>query len=317
MKIHLPNSASLQNIQGFLRKYSPTQPSSLTISGHSKFIHVHPFALSMVACLAETVRQSGGKVRQSIPQVASLPYLIRMRLFQHLGKRPPKTIREKEETGRFIPITQVRNRREAEKIINESGPLLHTTGHTKKAVEYVLDELLRNSLEHSQSQVGAFFCAQYFSKTRRISIGIADSGVGIAKTISRSHRFSKESEALRLAFQPGISGVRNFENAGAGLFFVRNIAKRTDNYLALYSGNTLLKILRKQEMSESLLNDPIHDRHSLTEDLPFWKGTVIGIDINTDEVWNFSTLLNAIRKHYIRGRKEIKKSYYKGRVKFT
>ena len=230
---------------------------------------------------------------------------------------PPRTIREKEETGRFIPITQVRNRKEAEKVVNESGPLLHTTGHTQRAVEYVLDELLRNSLEHSQSQVGAFFCARYLSDTRRISIGIADSGVGIAKTISRSHPFSKESEALRLAFQPGISGVRNYENAGAGLFFVRNIAKRTDNYLALYSGNTLLKILRKQERSESLLNDPIHDRHSLTEDLPLWKGTVIGIDINTDEVRDFGALLSAIRKHYIRGRKEIKKSYYKGRVKFT
>ncbi len=323
MELYFPNSASLQNIEGFLRKYSSHQNSFLKISGHNKFIHLHPFALSMAACLAKTVGKSGGKIKGAIPNVPSLPYLIRMNLFKYLEKKPPININQNEATGRFIPVTQVCSQKDVNNIITETAPLLHATSEVQKSIMYVLSELLRNSFEHSQSKVGAFFCAQYFSKTKRIAIGIADSGVGIAKTISKSHRISSETEALQLALKPGISGATskiggNSDNAGAGLFFIRSIAKRTENYFAIYSGKTLFKMLKKQENSESLFADPLHEKHTVVTDLPLWEGTVIGIDINADGKQNFSGLLKKIRTHYKTGVKEGKKSYYKnrGRIQF-
>src|SRR5450759_3246848 len=43
-----------------------------------------------------------------IPNIRSLTYLVRMKLFDFLRLRPPIEIQEHEEAGRFIPLTQIR-----------------------------------------------------------------------------------------------------------------------------------------------------------------------------------------------------------------
>jgi hypothetical protein len=84
--------------------------------------------------------------------------------------------------------------------------------------------MVRNSLEHSNSSVGAFVCAQYYRETQRIAIGIADAGIGVLSSMSRYHKVRTSESALHLALQPGITGTTsrfggNEFNAGAGLFF--------------------------------------------------------------------------------------------------
>lgn len=320
MKIHLPNSAHLQNIEGFIRHYEVGTPG-LDISSHDKYIHVHPFALAMTACAAVTTTEQGHQIASSIHDVPSIPYLIRMRLFEHLGIEPPKQIVEHEEAGRFIPLTRINDAADLKRVISDLVPLLHATPAVADPIRYVFSELGRNVLEHARAGTGAFVCAQYFKDSKRIAIGIADSGVGILSSIRRSHNPANEREALYMALTPGISGATpriggNETNAGAGLYFIKSIAQLSENYFVIYSGSTLFKLLKSQGAQMTLTGDPRLNAHSLVTDLPHWQGTVVGIDISVDETADFGSLLNDIRRSYALDVRARKKAYYK-RIRFV
>lgn len=322
MEIHLPNSAHLQNIEGFIRKYDPRYPNRMRVSGHDKYIHVHPFALAMVACAGEVAFASGVTASGTIPDVASMPYLVRMGLFKYLHVPPPRTIEEHEEAGRFVPLTQIKSSEDLTDTITNLIPLLHAAPTVSDPIRYVISELGRNVLEHSESSVGGFVCAQYFKDKRRIAIGMADAGIGIFNAMRTYHHPRDEKHAFQLALTPGISGATpriggNETNAGAGLFFIRSIAKTSGNYFFIYSGNTSYKLVRKQKNTNLLHADPFAEANSIRTDLPHWKGTAIGIDINVDETREFSGLLNLIRKSYSIGVKDQKKEKYYKAVKFT
>ncbi len=316
MRIYLPNSAHLQNIEGFIRRYTPGKAPVLQISGHNKYIHVHPFALAFTACAGATAQAQGWTTKGSLPNVRSIPYLIRMRLFDYLQIDPPAIIQEHEEAGRFVPLTQIRSSEELSQTITDLIPLLHAAPNVADPIRYVISELGRNVLEHARSDVGAFVCAQYFKNKKRIAIGIADSGRGIHEAILQSHIANSEEKAFQLALTPGISGATpriggNETNAGAGLFFIRSIAKVSGNFFVMYSGSTLYKLTRSQQQPGTLFADPFNEGHSLVTDLPKWQGTVIGIDINVDDTSDFSALLNIIRRSYQIDVKKSRKKYYK------
>ena len=294
----------------------------MNVSGHEKYIHVQPFALAMAACAGEAAYSRGVRASGSIPNVASMPYLVRMGLFNHLHIPAPVEIEEHEESGRFVPLTQIRTSQDLTNTITNLIPLLHAAPTVSDPIRYVISELGRNVLEHSGSPVGGFVCAQYFRDKRRIAIGMADAGIGIYNAMRTHHNPSNEERAFQLALTPGISGATariggNETNAGAGLFFIRSIAKTSGNYFFIYSGKTSYKLLRRQRSKNVLFADPFQEANSINSDLPYWQGTAIGIDINVDETREFSGLLSLIRQSYSIGIKnEQKKKYYKA-VKFT
>src|SRR5437867_230887 len=105
MRISLPSTAHLQNIDAFLRRCDMSYDGTMVLGMHPKWVTVHPMVLSMTACAGAAVRHDGGVVNATIPDISSLPYLIRMGLFDVLGVEPPKVIKAHEESGRFIPLT--------------------------------------------------------------------------------------------------------------------------------------------------------------------------------------------------------------------
>ena len=80
----------------------------------------------------------------------------------------------------------------------------------------------------------------------------------------------------------------------------------------IYSGGAFYKLLRRPSSSKLRLNaDPFKDRHSIDDELPFWQGTIVGIDITLDQTEEFSLLLDAIGKTYTNAVKERKKARYR------
>ncbi len=322
MKIHLPNSANLQNLQGFLKRWSPEDQTRLDFSMDPRWVAVHPVVLAMAACLSAIVRYRNGVVEGKAEQIRSLPYLIRMDLFEHLGIPPGQAIDEHEAAGRFIPLTQIRTPEDLRRAITDLIPLLHARPGEADPIRYVFSELARNALEHSGSPVGAFICAQYYRETERISIGIADAGIGIRQSIAKSHHAPTARDAIALALQPGITGATarvggTAENAGAGLFFVKSIAALSRNFFVIYSEDSMFKLLKgNQKKPVYLYVDPLHDNHRVEDTLPWWEGTVVGIDISIRPGQQFAALLEAIRRAYFGDVKRKKKEYYK-RIKFV
>ena len=172
-----------------------------------------------------------------------------MGLLHRLNLPSPTEINQHESAGRFIPLTHICNSQDLHNFITDMIPLLHAGPHEADPIKFIVSELVRNVIEHSNSPVGAFICAQYFKDKQRVSIGIADTGVGIMKSMTHNHIAESHLDAILLALRPGITGTTKRiggteANAGAGLFFTRNIAKALQNYFVIYSGTGMYKLLQ-------------------------------------------------------------------------
>jgi len=314
MKIHLPNSAFLGNIDSFLRGFDERNSKKLELTANKKWIAIHPVVLSMIASLSLSVDPK--KITCEKFEAKSKHYLQRMGLFNFLKIKAEMNITEHESAGRFIPLTQIKNSKELTTFITDMVPLLHLKPKQAEPIKYIVSELVRNVLEHSQSPNGAILAAQYYEKSNTIRIGIADSGLGIKTTINKSYNVQTDLEAIQLALTPGVTGTTRKEggteqNAGAGLFFIKSIATVNRDYFMIYSGKAMYKSLKRRPDVKNikLHADPFKGRHSKIDNLPFWHGTIVGIDISLDETKEFSMLLNLIRDTYskaIRERKEAK-----------
>lgn len=304
MKIHLPNSAFLGNIDGtFLRHLDFSSSDQLEITLNEQWLSLHPTVLAMTGALGLTVKPEN--IRVGALTARSSIYPIRMGLFKMLNVPCDKTITEHAPEGRFIPLTQICTSDELNKFITDMIPLLHRSDEPEhaKTIGYIISELVGNVLEHSGSEHGAVLCAQYYTKTNRIGIGIADTGLGVKATISRSHKVTTNLEAIRLALMPGITGTTpkiggTAQNAGAGLFFIKSIADVNRDFFVIYSGSAFYKLLKKPGERLQLHADPFADRHTKGDAFSYWKGTVVGVDITLNRTQEFSTLLDAIRTAY-------------------
>lgn len=316
----MPNSAFLGNIDAFLKSIDVSNPDILEITSNDKWISVHPVVLCMVAALGIEVRKRS-KVERPIRcerfTATSKHYFERIGLFDLLQLNSEIEIEEHEASGRFIPLTQINNSNDLTRFIEDIGPLLHLDQKKSQPIKYIISEIVRNVLEHSDSENGAIVCAQYYKKTNTIRIGIVDAGIGISQTIRRFHDAPTNLDAIKLALTPGITGTTSKEggtdyNAGAGLFFTKSIAKINRNLFAVYSGDTLYKLLREKDGKKiELFSDPLADKHSKKIDLPHWDGTVVGIDIRLSETEEFNALLDTIREVYTKTVRERKRAKIK------
>jgi anti-sigma regulatory factor (Ser/Thr protein kinase) len=312
MKLYLPNSAFIGNIDPFLKNIDFSDNSELEITANEKWIAVHPVVLSMVAAIGLPIEPKNIKCEKLTAKSAH--YLQRMGLFNFLGIESGLKTEEHEPSGRFIPLTKINNSDQLSNFIKDVIPLLHLQPLQVDPIRYVVSELVRNVIEHSASQDGAIVSAQYYKKSNRIAIGIVDTGIGIKKTINQSYATTNHLEAIRLALIPGITGTTKREggtefNAGAGLFFIKSIAKVNHDFFMIYSGDAIYKLLKTG--SSKLHADPYDDKHSKSENLPCWKGTVVGVDISLDETKEFSSLLDLIREIYSKAVKERRKAKYR------
>lgn len=315
MRIHIPNSAFLGNLETFLKSFDPSEPNKLQITANKKWISIHPIVLTMIAALGLKVGEEN-IVCEKV-EAKSGHYLQRMGLFKFLGINSGIEVTEHEAAGRFIPLTQIKTSNELTEFIQEMIPLLHLQPEHAEPIQYIISELVRNVLEHSESETGALLAAQYYKKSNSIRIGIVDTGVGIKKTINYSHEARTDLDSIRLALTPGITGTTSREggterNAGAGLFFIKSIASVNRDHFVMFSGNAMYKLLTGgQSRRIRLFADPFKDHHSQREDLPYWQGTAVGIDITLDDTQEFSLLLDLIRDTYHEAIQERKKSKYR------
>lgn len=315
MKMHLPNSAFLGNIDPFLRGFDPSSPKTLELTANQKWISVHPIVLSMIAALGLTVDPQNITCEKL--EARSKHYLERMGLFKMMKVDSGMHIIEHEPAGRFIPLTQIRTSDELTIFIREMIPLLHLDPKQAQPIGYIVSELVRNVLEHAETKNGAILAAQYYTKSNSIRIGIADTGAGIKRTINRSYNTKSDLEAIQLALSPGVTGTTRKEggteqNAGAGLFFIKSIASVNRDFFLIYTGNAMYKLLKTPPTKRLHLHaDPFQDRYSKEDHLPFWQGTVVGIDITLDQTREFSLLLDLIRKTYGTAIRERRKARFK------
>ncbi len=317
MRIHFSNQGNLRNFRSFTRSLDLTNPEELEISTHDKWVTVHPANLVLAASLAIQAGRENTEIVGNIPDTGR--YLDRMGLYGLTKTPSPFKYHQKEEAGRFIPIKVIKSAQDQSRFVTDIIPLLHLSENNATVVKYVIGELVRNVLEHSYAKDGAIVAAQYYKKTNRVSVGICDTGIGIWKSMNTHWHPKNDIDAISLALTPGITGTTRkeggtSENAGAGLFFIKSIAKITRNYFVIYSGSaeyTLLKYPKRVKGSPRLYADPNRDPHSSANDSQFFQGTLVAVDISLNETPEFNNLLSSIGKVYDDAIRDRKRSKYK------
>lgn len=317
MHIHFSNQGNLRNFKSFVESLDLSNPEKLEITTHDKWVTVHPANLVVAAALAVKVGKVKAEISGKVPETGR--YLDRMGLYQLVKTPSPFVYHKKEEAGRFVPIKIIKNSGDQSKFITDMIPLLHLKEKNAIVVKYIIGELVRNVLEHSYTENGAIVAAQYYKKTNRVSIGICDNGIGIWKSLNTYWHPKNDIEALKLALTPGITGTTykeggTAENAGAGLFFIKSIAKISRSYFVIYSGRaeyTLLKHDKRIKGLPRLYADPNRDPHSETNNATNFQGTLVAVDISLDETQELKELLSNIGDVYDKAIRERKRKKYR------
>ncbi|MFA6427570.1 MAG: ATP-binding protein [Candidatus Magasanikbacteria bacterium] len=316
MKVHIPNSAFLGNINNFLSTLDLRGVDTLEITTNPKWLSVHPAVISMIASLGKSVDQK--KIVCDEIMASSGHYLERMGLFNFLKITPKiKKIKVHEPAGRLIPITQIKNSTDLDDFIKNLVPLLHLDKEPNHAhaIQQIFSELIRNVLEHSRATEGAIVCAQYFKKSNKIAIGVADAGVGLKESIRQSYPVKDDLSAIKLALTPGITGTTKkpggtAQNAGFGLFLIKSIAYINSDFFTIISGDKMYKLLQRGKQKIRLEANPFNDRYA-TMNISPWQGVVVGVDISLNQTEEFKSLMDIIYKFYAGEVKNQKKQLYK------
>jgi len=333
VKIYFSQSDYLRNFDRFVAAADLSSPETLTIESHPRWLNVHPAVLVFAATLA--LKAGAENVRLPDFTAASAGYFDRMGLFKFTTQKSPCSIVHKESAGRFIPLSVIKTPEDQSRFISEMIPLLHLPPAKADAIRYVVGELVRNVLEHACCPSGAVVAAQYYKKSGTVRIGICDGGIGIRESMARAwpqHALT-DIDAIKWALVPGVSGTTSNEggteeNAGAGLFFIKSIARAARNYFMVYSGTGIYKLLLADGRAawRTINPDPNDDPHTERDDAPFFQGTLVAIDLSLDTAGGreksafatggvagdrFARLLAEIRESYGRAIRERKQRKYK------
>jgi hypothetical protein len=157
-------------------------------------------------------------------------------------------------------------------------------------LSYSLREMIRNVIEHSQSETVAF-CAQYMPTRNTAEIGILDAGIGIRKSLSDNPHLiiNSDQDALNLALMPGISGKMfkgikrgnydPWQNSGYGLFAVSRLCGLGGKFF-IASGDTGVNLKPKGK----------------TYNKTQFTGTAIRLNLCLKDIKHLQTILTQIMK---------------------
>ena len=311
MKIHFTNQGTLQNFRNFAETLDFSNPEKLVLTMDEKWVNANPAQLALTAALALKVGKKNAVIKGRVPKSAR--YWDRMGLYDFFDTDSPfKDYEHKESAGRFVPISVIKNGTDQSKFVTDIIPLYHLNEENSKILSYIIGELVRNVLEHSYSKNGAVVAAQYYKDSNRISFAICDTGIGLWKSLQIWHP-KTDKEALKLALTPGVSGTTlkpggTAENAGAGLFFIKSIAKISRGYFVIMSGDSSYTLLKTRPDIKNKLNiDPFEDHCAFSDKISRFDGTLVAVDLKLNDTPEFSNLLAEIGDIYELAVKERKK----------
>lgn len=315
MKIYFSNQDHLRNFKIFLSSFDLSNPDRLELATDPERIIVHPAYLTLAAALAINVGKKNASIVGKLPK--SSWFLKEMGLFDFFTTSSTFNDEQaREQSGRYIPLRIIKTQKEQSAFIADMVPLLHLPPEKARIIRYIIGELVRNVLEHSYSRTGAIVAARYYDKSNKVSLAICATGIGIWRSMSDVWHPRDDLEAIKLALNPGITGTTNreggtFENAGAGLFYVRSIAKLTRNYFLIYSGKAEYMLTKwDKRIKPKIIADPFEEDCSFTDNAPDFQGTLVALDISLDNATTeFDELLHEIGQVYdnaIRERKRRK-----------
>jgi hypothetical protein len=164
------------------------------------------------------------------------------------------------------------------------------TGVLVDMFTYTIREMIRNVVEHSQSDY-VTLCGQYMPSKQRAEIAILDSGIGIRASLSSNPHLviNNDHDALILALTPGISGKMYkgkprdpydvWQNSGFGLYAVSRLCGFGGKFF-ICSGNSGLALTPQGKKSYEVN----------------YAGTALRLNLCSKDIKHLQTVLKDIMK---------------------
>lgn len=206
----------------------------------SKAPHLKPYAVA--ALYAVALRQDGGSVEIIRPDNQILDeHLSRIGLYHAYGIEQSGT--RVRETN--VPVRQLKDgpatfSSEAMDIWDRE--LNGTAPGLKLRLADHLDEIILNSLHHSESPIGCIVAGQAFPQTSKVEVAVLDLGQTIRGHLSKHPSYGNlvsDEDAIIEATKEGVTGTIGTENSGVGLYELRQFCEAGFGELAIISGRSI------------------------------------------------------------------------------
>lgn len=258
---------------------------------------VAPYAITLFAAYSlwlREVKRCHISFKAS-PNTVAGNYLVQSGFLEVMGETSfPASVARPDRTVR---LTRIARSSEIPGFANSVMDILQIDDEELAgAVKYSLIELLRNVVQHSASTGGGVAMAQYYPKTGLVEICVADMGLGIKATINEAYpEIDTHLQALKLATLPHVS--RTFkpggytsmsDNAGLGLFFIKQITSLSKGSFFLGSKDALVDIWGDKEGQQKKLY-----WHAKAGG---WPGTFAYLQLRKDTIAEFDSLLTVCRR---------------------
>jgi anti-sigma regulatory factor (Ser/Thr protein kinase) len=210
--------------------------------------------------------------------------------------------REPTERDRTVTLTRIRRLGETEAVARKIVRLMLPSRSTHDAEDlywFVLVELLRNVVQHSEDRAGGIVAAQRndigpYAGSPALQVVVVDNGIGVFEALRRKRPVATPAEALMHALEPHVSGTfeegqsGTVHNAGLGLFFISEMAKQTQGRLLLASRDATYYLDR----STSLTSQPI----ITSGDAPDYPGTLVVFETALSHVHDYGAIIKGIHE---------------------
>lgn len=152
--------------------------------------------------------------------------------------------------------------------------------NTLLALEYCLSEIMDNVLRHSKDQAG-FFMYTLQRDNQRISISVADQGIGIQRSFADTvYCPVSASDAITMAMRKGVTSSP--DGAGNGLWTTTEIITKNTGQLTITSGGGAIYYNKSIEKTDSYDDIPTID--------PGWPGTNLDFQLDFQNDVDFKSL---------------------------
>ena len=155
-----------------------------------------------------------------------------------------------------------------------------------RAIEWAINEITDNVINHSNSPVGGFVQVSNFpGSSRRVEFAVCDAGIGIPETLRATHpEIPTDHEALDRAIREGVTRDKAV-GQGNGLYGTWRITEFSEGRFEIYSAYA------------SLISSHQRGLHIRSEQIPF-NGTLVIASINYAQPIDLSdALLFEGKKH--------------------
>src|SRR6266851_1688571 len=217
------------------------------------------------------------KQQEGVIFTVRLPVYEKLRrLFTNCGWAhliaPKQFTNSGQEVGDNIPLLRFTDQSQQDRIVNLAlDKLLKTlsfiTRDDLRALEWSINEICDNVLNHAQSEIGGLFQFNLRRFSREVEFIVADAGIGIPNSLrSIGNKDWSDEFALEQSIKQGVTRDTKF-GQGNGLFGTYQISALSGGTFHINSGAAHLVITRKGE---------VQVRH----DLEKFQGTMVLCAIN-------------------------------------